>query len=143
MIEHPVISQDDAEETNARRIAALDLLVSKETMTSSFSSPNSAPASVAERKAYDRPGFVFYKNWQDIFEELNDQQVRLLMMSIFRYVNEGQQPDPSTFENLGAFGRYGFRVISRQINSDFEKYLETCRRNAENGKKGGRPKNTK
>lgn len=140
MIEHPVISQDDAEDTNARRNVALDLLDAKETMTSPFPSPNSAPSSAMERKTRERPAFVFYRNWRDIFEELNDHQAKLLIMSIFRYVDEGLTPDDNTFENLGAFGRYGFRVISRQIALDSRKYAETCRRNAENGKKGGRPR---
>lgn len=143
MIQHPTITIDDANDTNARRNAALDLLDSQETTTSSFPSPNSAPTKKPERKARERPGFVFYRSWVDIFEELNDQQAKSLIMSIFRYVDEGLTPDDNTLQSLGAFGRYGFRVISRQIDSDSTKYAETCRRNAENGQKGGRPKNTK
>lgn len=140
MIDHPVISQDDAEETNARRNAALDLLDSQEISNPTFSPSLSAPSSVSERITRERPGFVFYKNWQDVFEELNDRQAKLLIMSIFRYVNEGMLPDSDTLESLGPFGRYGFRVISRQLDLDSQKYAETCRRNAENGRKGGRPR---
>lgn len=74
----------------------------------------------------------------DDFEDigdLKDAEAGKLLKAILAYVSTGAMPD-----NLGIQAKTMFRYIRRHIDRDKAKYEETCRKRAEAGKQGGRPK---
>jgi hypothetical protein len=68
-------------------------------------------------------------------ELLTDEQCGVLFKAMCRYAFSGEMlvtSDPLL--------KYAFADFKGKIDRDSEKYEETCRKNAENGRKGGRPK---
>jgi len=78
--------------------------------------------------------FLLYVDMIHIFNELTDQQAGLLIKHIFQYVND---QDPVLSDQLL---KIAFAPIKNVLKKDLDGWLNTCERNAENGKKGGRPK---
>jgi len=78
--------------------------------------------------------FVFYNDWIDMIEELDDESRGKLLLAIMRYQNGGEIPDM----DIGA--RVAFAQIKKQFQKDKEKYEETVNARREAGKLGGRPK---
>ena len=77
---------------------------------------------------------IFYKSQIDICKRhLNAEQFGRLMYALFE-VDEGENPHVD--EDI----IMAFEFMSLQKKLDREKYEERCRKNRENGKKGGRPK---
>ncbi len=83
----------------------------------------------------EKNSFIFYYDWYDIFEPLSDEQKGLLLSKILGYVKDGKEDD---IDDLAL--KISFNVIRNALNRDGEKYKVKCLKNAENGKKGGRPK---
>ncbi len=79
-------------------------------------------------------GYVrLYNDFPEVTEALDDAEVGRLVRAIFDYKNERT---PALTGNE----RFLFPVFRAQIDRDKESYLSQCKRNAENGKLGGRPK---
>lgn len=80
---------------------------------------------------------LIYPSHYQLMEELTDEQAGLLIKTIGRY----QRGEDISINDVLVKG------IWMGIKSDFDKQKETyeavCKRNQENGKKGGRPKNPK
>ena len=70
----------------------------------------------------------------EIIEELDDVQKGQLLSAAFQYDMKGSLPD---FKGVL---KVAFIVIRQYLDLCREHYEETCKRNSENGKKGGRPK---
>ena len=69
------------------------------------------------------------------FNMLTDEQCGKLLKAMCRYVDTGE------VENFhDKMVSFAFSFLKGQIDRDAEKYEEMCTKNAENGKKGGRPK---
>lgn len=69
------------------------------------------------------------------FNMLTDEQCGKLLKAMCRYVDTGE------VENFNdTMVSFAFSFLKGQIDRDAEKYEEMCTKNAENGKKGGRPK---
>ncbi len=83
-----------------------------------------------------KKSFIFYYDWWDIFEPLSQEQKGQLITAIFDYVKNGTEPG---YKDLAL--KISFNVIRNALKRDGEKYEKVCKRNVENGKKGGRPKN--
>lgn len=84
-----------------------------------------------------KKSFLMYHNYQDHIEMLSDSEAGKLLKLLFEKAVMGADPDPG--EIGGALGMcYSF--ISSQMDRDEAKYREKCRKNRENGMKGGRPK---
>lgn len=77
-----------------------------------------------------------YADYLDTFRELSDVRRGRLIMAIMEYAFSGKELP------LGDRERMAFIPIRNQLDRDREKYEETCRRNREVGKRGGRPRKT-
>ena len=76
---------------------------------------------------------IFYQNQINICKKyLNAEQFGRLMFALFEF---GQGEDPEVGDDIAL----AFAFMSLQQKLDREKYEEKCRKNRENGKKGGRP----
>lgn len=82
-----------------------------------------------------KQGYILYRTWTPLILGLPDTEAGILFKAICRY----QDGEPVTIENpmLNAV----FQMIESTFKLDEERYAERCRQNAENGRKGGRPKN--
>lgn len=82
-----------------------------------------------------KKSFILYLDMRSTLAKLSDESYGRLMRAVFDYAAEGIIPEFTDMcEDLM------FSVIKTTLDRDEEKYREVCRRNAENGKKGGRPK---
>lgn len=82
-----------------------------------------------------RKGFVVYFDNINQFELLNYEQRGILFSAMCYFARDGVEP-----EFIDPVLTMAFSFLRDQMMRDTEKYEETCRKNAENGKKGGRPK---
>lgn len=72
--------------------------------------------------------FVLYCDWEDIIEDLTDEEVGRLFKAIFSYVNHGSAEQFDGRSGLGV----AFKTIRRQIDVNRQKYEQVVekRRNA-------------
>ena len=82
-----------------------------------------------------KKSFVFYYDWRDILEPLDNERVGELMCAVLKYVCDKEETD---FQDVAPKISYNF--IVNTIKRDEEKYQDICEKNAKNGKLGGRPK---
>jgi hypothetical protein len=85
--------------------------------------------------AKDKKSFLLYADYNEVFEELTDQDAGKLIKHILKYVND---EDPISDNPLV---KLSFIPIKKQLKRDLEKYEKIVKRNSINGSKGGRPKN--
>ena len=79
--------------------------------------------------------FVLYTDNKDFLNALSDEQLGRLLRLLFDFAEN------KTIKNNidDAAVNMAYIFITAQMQRDFEKYERKCKRNAENGKKGGRP----
>ena len=81
-----------------------------------------------------RDGFIFhYENIEDI-EDMTLEEKGAILDAMIAYSKDGTEAD---FDDRVM--KAAWKPIRRRIDKDAEAYEERCRRNSENGKKGGRP----
>lgn len=80
----------------------------------------------------NKKSFLLYKDQEEIFTSLNNEQAGLLIKSIFRYCNCGELPTDPIIKLI-------FISIKQTLIRDQEKWESIAERNRENGLKGGRP----
>ena len=81
-----------------------------------------------------KESFVLYVKYLENIEMLSMEQRGILITSLMRYVADKEVPE------MDGMTVMAYSFIRSQIDRDFEKYEETCRKRAEAGKLGGRPK---
>lgn len=81
-----------------------------------------------------KESFVLYVKYLENIEMLSMEQRGILITSLMRYVADKEVPE------MDGMTAMAYSFIRSQIDRDFEKYEETCRKRAEAGKLGGRPK---
>ena len=81
-----------------------------------------------------RESFVLYVKYLENIEMLSMEQRGVLITALMSYVADKDIPD------MDGMTAMAYSFIKSQIDRDFEKYEETCRKRAEAGKLGGRPK---
>ena len=84
-----------------------------------------------------KKSFIIRLENREQFEMLTDEQCGKLLKAMCRYADTGTAPvfnDPML--------KFAFSYLKGQIDRDAVKYETMCKNNAENGKKGGRPKKT-
>lgn len=81
-----------------------------------------------------KDSFVFYRDWFVAIKELDDA-TRLELYDSIMYEAFGLDK-----KELSSMASVAMKFIKQQIERDNKKYEAICRRNIENGKKGGRPK---
>ena len=83
----------------------------------------------------ERKSFLFYYDWANIYEPLDDMRKAKLITATIRYAKDNTD---TRFDDLTL--KVIFNVIKDTIDRDAEKYDIKCQINSVNGKKGGRPK---
>lgn len=83
----------------------------------------------------DRKSFIFYTEYREQLSMLPAEQVGELVFALMDYQETGTLPELPKGSALAMC----FSFIKSRIDKDNAKYEETCERNKENGKKGGRP----
>ena len=82
----------------------------------------------------DKKSFILYENYEKLFHLLPMEQRGLLITAIFEY--ERQQ---TVSVELSDAANMAFQCIKDTLDRDREAYEEKCKKQSENGKKGGRP----
>ena len=82
-----------------------------------------------------RKCFIMYNNFYNQIELLTMTERGELLTAIYKYVLFDFISD-----DLSPIVNMAFSFIRDTVDRDNEAYEETCKRNAENGRKGGRPK---
>ena len=82
----------------------------------------------------EKKSFIVYKSYRRILEKLTMEERGELFMALFDYAIDGNEP------TLSPKAEIAFAAIQDNMDRDLEKYEETCKKRAEAGKKGGRPK---
>lgn len=77
-----------------------------------------------------KKSFLFYYDWENIFEPLDNEKKGELITAIIDFVKSENEPE---FSDLAL--KIAFNVIRNTIKRDVEKYNERCLKNAENIKK--------
>lgn len=81
-----------------------------------------------------KKSFILYQDQKDMFDILTDDQAGKLIKNIFDYASTFDVPkikDPVI--------NMAFTSIKGTLDRDQEKYKKICKRNQNNGLKGGRP----
>ena len=84
----------------------------------------------------DRGLFLLRKDYIDQFDNLKNEDAGRVIKAIFQHVNG--LPEPT----LTGVPAMAYSFIRNQVDEDAEKQEAKRRKNAENGKRGGRPKKT-
>ena len=89
-----------------------------------------------DKKNYqtDNKSFMIYKDWRDIVCILSDEQAGVLFKALFEFSvgKDTQVTDPLI--------KMAYTMMTAAIERDGLKWEEICMKNAQNAKKGGRPK---
>ena len=85
----------------------------------------------------EKKSFLMYLEYQELLEDLSNEELGVLMRAIFKYEKEGTEP------NFKGLLKMAFSFIKANLNRDREKYDRRCETSAINGAKGGRPKSEK
>ncbi len=83
----------------------------------------------------ERKSFVLYHSYAAALEMLSMEERGQLITAIFAHETDMKEP-----QSMSDSVRMAFAFISDTLTRDSEAYEEKCRKNAENGKKGGRPR---
>lgn len=87
--------------------------------------------------------FILYDDSLDILDELSDEESGRLFKAITKchkaIVSEKTQWVNSDNLGLSRLEWVLLKPFYNQLVRDYNRYLDTCRKNKENGKKGGRP----
>ena len=84
----------------------------------------------------NKDSFVFHRDWYDAVMDFDDDVRLEVFDAIFAEAFDFDK------RKLSSAASIAMKFIIPQIKRDREKYDAICRRNAENGVKGGRPKKT-
>lgn len=82
----------------------------------------------------EKKSFSLYKSWYPMVKAMTDDNRGKLFGAIYDYQVNGTEPDAES--NIYPI----FCLMKSKFDEDNIKYEEACKRNAENGAKGGRPK---
>ena len=83
----------------------------------------------------NRTSFIMYHSFSSPFELLDMEQRGILITAIFEYQMYGEVKI-----SLTPLVNMAFVCIKDTLDRDARAYAETCKRNSENGKRGGRPR---
>lgn len=73
---------------------------------------------------------IFYCDWLDVFEDMNRSECGELVIALLKYGQDGSKTEFNDSATSMAFS-----ILSKQINRDKQKYIETCDRNRKNAQK--------
>lgn len=82
----------------------------------------------------ERKSFVVYCYWEDMLKALTDEEKGRFFMALFNYEKYGELPMNDLKIEMA------FSLVKEKLDADIVSYQVRCRANANNGKKGGRPR---
>lgn len=82
----------------------------------------------------DNITFVMYKEWEEYFIMLSDEEAGRVIKNIFAYAKRGEESE------LESMGKMVFVMVKNQLERDGAKWEKVVETNAQNAKKGGRPR---
>ena len=82
----------------------------------------------------EKKSLLLYYDYAQHFNFLSDEQVGKIIKAMLNYEIDGVFPE---FDE--PIMQMTFSFIKSNLDRDMQKFLEKCEKNAENGKKGGRP----
>jgi hypothetical protein len=85
----------------------------------------------------DKKSFLLYTDYRQHLELLSDAERGKLLIALFDYAENSSVPE------LDGIVKMAFSFIKAQMDRDNKKYGSICKRNQQNGAKGGRPKKPK
>ena len=85
-----------------------------------------------------RESFLMYLSFEELLMRLTPDELRLMMLAIFRYHRGGELPD---FDDNRVLDMC-WQSLKSDFDRDAEKYQAVCERNRKNGIRGGRPAKT-
>ena len=88
-------------------------------------------------KSDEKKSFVMYKSFRRLLLRLPMEERGRLISAIFEHLYDGE-----VSTELSDAAGMALDAITDTLDRDCESYAERCRINAENGKKGGRPRKT-
>ena len=83
----------------------------------------------------EKKSLLLYYDYQQHFNFLTDEQTGKIIKAMLAYEINGVFPE---FDE--PIMQMTFSFIKSNLDRDMQKFLEKCEKNAETGKKGGRPK---
>ena len=86
----------------------------------------------------DKKSFLVYFDWEEPFSCLDNAELGELFRAMVKYAKNEEEPE---FENKTLY--LVFTFIKNAIDRDKAAYEEKCKKNAENGRKGGKKKEEK
>lgn len=89
------------------------------------------------RKVKDS-NYIMHSTYNEHFKLLTDAELGRLIRDVNNYVENGVLPQYSNEERVL---NMAFSFMKATIDIEKEKYQEKCKKNKENGSRGGRPKN--
>jgi len=86
-------------------------------------------------KQREKKSFILYGDFSELFGLLSLEERGRLITAIFNYENAGAEDD-----GLSDAAKMAFICIKNTLDRDRAAYEDKCEKNAENGRKGGRPR---
>ena len=83
----------------------------------------------------EKKSFVMYLDFWEQLEFLSCEQRGELITAVYEYVRNGEVESA-----ISPIAKAVFLGVKQALDRDARAYEETCKRNKENGKHGGRPK---
>lgn len=83
----------------------------------------------------ERTSFIVYYEWFDYLDMLRPESAYKILHSVRDYLKDGKESEEFT----EPAEKMAYSLLMRQVTRDTEKYLETCEKRSEAGRKGGRP----
>jgi len=82
-----------------------------------------------------KKSILLYSDYAEIFDSLTDEEAGKLIKAIYEYNETGKTSLTGALKII-------FITIRQGLDRDQERYDAVCERNKQNGKKGGRPRET-
>ena len=86
----------------------------------------------------EKKSFLVYFDWEEPFSCLDNAELGELFRAMVKYAKSEEEPE---FKNKTLY--LVFTFIKNAIDRDKAAYEEKCKKNAENGRKGGKKKDEK
>ncbi len=87
-----------------------------------------------------KDGMIIYISQYEAVQDLPDEELGKLYRALFNEQIRRAGKEPKHEVELTGATLIAFNFLVNQLRIDLKKYDELCRRNKENGKKGGRPR---
>lgn len=85
----------------------------------------------------DNKSFMLYKDWEDIFQALDSDEVGEVVMALFAFAKRGESPE------LKGGAKIAFLMMRNALERDGHAWEEACEQRSERARKGAKAKHSK